>query len=139
MNQNRMILRVLSNEKPNSHLLDVIEFKYLLRLKEPNRKFLLRILAHLIAVEAVKYNFRELKSLKYHLFQDVSFELKDYPVTDNEFNRGPLGHLDDNKEIKVSLSEPRTNIGTYITEMIVLPWLLVCICTLPLLILAQTV
>lgn len=107
---NNTILRALSEDQPKNHLLEDIDYKFLLKLNSTNRIFLLRILAHFIAVEAVRFNYREMCSIKYSKFPNEVFELSDYPVTEDEFFNGPLNSLD-HEGIKVAGGDPKTSIG----------------------------
>ena len=108
------ILDALYDDQPKCHMLNVIEYKYLLKLNTTNRIFLLRMLAHFIAVEAVRFNYREMYSLKDSKFPNEKFELSDYPVTEDEFLNGPLKSLA-HEGIKVAGGEPKTSIGKFAT------------------------
>ena len=102
------ILEYLKEDSIQSTLLDKIEFKPLLRLGQPNRIFLLRLIAHFIAMEAVRFNYRELKYNKYSTFEDVEFEMTNYPVTVDEFHKCHLSKLNG---FAITNNKPKQSIG----------------------------
>lgn len=102
------ILEYLTESSIESTLLDKVEFKALLRLGDSNRIFLLRLIAHFIAMEALRFNYRELKYDKNKMFEDVQFELTNYPVTVDEFNSCNLARL---KGFAITNLQPKQSIG----------------------------